>query len=322
MQDRLNQNDVTNRVNVENPANVREAVLRLFAVRYPGADFAGLEHAFDDCHALFAGRHPGYLGCDTLYHDMRHTLDMTLAMARLVDGHDRSCAPTDRLGPRRAAMGIMIALLHDSGYLKRSSEAQVENGAVFTKVHVSRSADFIATYLPKIGFAAEAPLASRLVHFTGYEMDPQDIRVADPRDRMIGCMVGTADLIGQMSDRMYLEKVREFLYDEFVWGRIARERLPDGREIVRYSSADDLIFKTPGFYEYVARTRIAKKLDGADRYAESHFDGQNLYQSEIERNMEFLRETIETADLGRLRRRCYSLSAKAPEMPAASVAAR
>src|SRR5947209_2644666 len=173
MQDRLNQNDVTNRVNVESPANVREAVLRLFALRYPGADFAGLEHAFD--------------GCDTLYHDMRHTLDMTLAMARLVDGHDRSCAPTDRLGPRRAAMGIMIALLHDSGYLKRSSEAQVENGAVFTKVHVSRSADFIATYLPKIGFAAEAPLASRLVHFTGYEMDVEDIRVDDPRDRMVGC---------------------------------------------------------------------------------------------------------------------------------------
>ena len=310
MQDRLNQNDVTNRVNVENPAIVRDAVLRIFSARYPGADFTALERAFGDFHALFAGRYPGYLRCDTLYHDMRHTLDMTLAMARLVDGHDRSCAPVDRLGPRRAVTGILIALLHDSGYLKRSSEAHVENGAVFTKVHVSRSADFISTYLPKAGFAAEAPLASRLVHFTGYEMDLEDIRVEDPRDRMIGCMVGTADLVGQMSDRMYLEKVRQFLYDEFVWGKIAREQLADGREIVRYSSPDDLIIKTPGFYEYVARTRIAKKLDAADRYAESHFDGPNLYQSEIERNMEFLRETIETADLARLRRYCYSLSAE------------
>jgi hypothetical protein len=243
-------------------------------------------------------------------------------MARLIDGHDRNCAPTDRLGPRRAALGILIALLHDSGYLKRSSEAQVENGAVFTKVHVSRSADFIATYLPKIGFTAEAPLASRLVHFTGYEIDPADIRVADPRDRMIGCMVGTADLIGQMSDRMYLEKVRDFLYQEFLWGRVAREQLPDGREIVRYSSADDLIIKTPGFYEYVARTRIARKLDGADRYAESHFDGPSPYQAEIERNMKFLCETIETADLSRLRRFCYSLSAAVPrERPVANVAA-
>jgi hypothetical protein len=205
---------------------------------------------------------------------------------------------------------VLIALLHDSGYLKRSSEAEIENGAVFTKVHVSRSADFISAYLPKIGFAPEAPLASRLVHFTGYEMDVADIQVDDPRDRMIGCMVGTADLIGQMSDRMYLEKVRRFLYEEFVWAKIARERLPDGREIVRYSSPEDLIVKTPAFYEYVARTRIDRKLARADRYAESHFDGPNLYQSEIDRNMGFLREAIDTANLERLRRACYSLSAR------------
>jgi hypothetical protein len=311
MQDRLNQNDVTNRVNVENPAQVRDAVLRLYSTRYPGADFAPLERAFDDFHALYSGRYPGYLACDTLYHDIRHTLDMSLAMARLVDGHDRSCAPADRIGARRAVMGVLIALWHDAGYVKRTSEANVENGAIFTKVHVSRSADFIAGYLPKVGFAAEAPLASRLVHFTGYEMDVDEIRADDPRDRMVGCMVGTADLIGQMSDRMYLEKVREFLYEEFVWAKIAREQLADGREIVRYSSPDDLIIKTPGFYEYVARTRIQKKLEGADRYAESHFDGPSLYQSEIERNMDFLRETIETADLNRLRRYCYSMSAPA-----------
>jgi len=311
MQDRLNQNDVTNRVNVENPAIVREAVLRIFAARYPGADFTTVERAFDDFHALFAGRYPGYLRCDTLYHDMRHTLDMTLAMARLVDGHDRTCAPVDRLGPRRATMGILIALLHDSGYLKRSSEGHVENGAVFTKVHVSRSADFISTYLPKVGFAAEAPLASRLVHFTGYEMDLEDIRVDDARDRMIGCMVGSADLIGQMSDRMYLEKVREFLYEEFVWGKIAREQLADGREIVRYSSPDDLIIKTPGFYEYVARTRINSKLGGVDRFVAAHFDGANPYQSEIDKNMSFLRRAIEGASLQKLKRFCYSLSDRA-----------
>lgn len=311
MQERLNQNDVTNRVNVEKPREVRDAVLRLFAARYPGATFAALERAFDDFQALFEGRYPGYLACDTLYHDIRHTLDMTLAMARLVDGHDRSCAPSERLGARRAMLGILIALLHDAGYLKRSSEANVANGAVFTKVHVSRSADFIAAYLPKIGFAGEAALASRLVHFTGYEMDIEDIPVADARDRLIGCMVGTADLIGQMSDRMYLEKVRHFLYEEFIWGKIAREQLADGREIVRYSSAEDLIFKTPSFYDYVARTRIQKKLAGADRYAESHFDGPSLYQTAIDHNMGFLRAAIEASDLNRLRRFCYSLSASA-----------
>ena len=146
------------------------------------------------------------------------------------------------------------------------------------------------------------------MHFTGYEMDVDDIPVDDPRDRVVGCMVGAADLIGQMSDRMYLEKVHQFLYEEFIWGSIARE-VVDGREVVRYSSADDLIAKTPGFYEYVARARIDKKLGAVDRYAEAHFDGANLYQSEIDRNLSFLREAIATSELARrLRRSVYSLS--------------
>jgi hypothetical protein len=309
MQDRLSQNDVTNRVNVEDPARVRDAVLAIYAARYPGADLSALERIFADFKALFEGRYPGYLACDTLYHDMRHTLDMTLALARLVDGHERTCTAADRLGPRRAVLGVLIALLHDSGYLKRASEAAVENGAVFTKTHVSRGAEFISAYLPSVGFGAEAPLAARLVHFTGYEMEIDDIRVEDPKDRLVGCLVGTADLIGQMSDRMYLEKCREFLYQEFVWGKIARERLPEGHELVRYASPEDLIIKTPSFYDYVAHTRMQKKLGSVDRYAEAYFDGLNLYQSEIDRNMDFLRETIETEDFKRLRRSCYSLSA-------------
>ena len=310
MRDRLNQNDVTNRVNVEDPGRVRDAVLALFANRFPGTDLAPLAYAFDDFRALFEGNYPGYLACDTLYHDMRHTLDMSLAMARLIDGHERSCAEPEQLGPRRAMLGVLIALLHDSGYLKRSSEAHIENGAVFTKVHVSRSADFIASYLPVLGFGAEAQVATRLVHFTGYEMEIDDIRVADPKDRLLGCLVGTADLIGQMSDRLYLEKCREFLYKEFVWGNIARDTLPDGREIVRYASPEDLMIKTPGFYEYVARTRMDSKLGGVDRFAAAHFDGPNPYQSEIDDNMGFLRRAIEMANLKSLRRLCYSLSAR------------
>lgn len=308
MQHRLNQNDVTNRVNVEDAAAVRDEVLGIYGIRYPGADLAPLARAFDDVHALFLGRFPGYLPCDTLYHDLRHTLDMTLALARIVDGHDRVHDAAARIGPRRAMLGTIIALLHDSGYLKRISEANVENGAAFTKVHVSRSADFLLKYLPQIGFAPDAAVAAQLVHFTGYELEVEDIAVADPKDRILGCMVGTADLIGQMSDRMYLEKCRDFLYREFVVGGIAREKLPDGREVVRYSSPEDLIYKTPGFCEYVAKDRIHRKLGGVDRFAEAHFDGANLYEAEIDHNLAYLRRAIECGDLSRLRRACYSLS--------------
>jgi hypothetical protein len=305
---RLNQNDVTNRIDVEDAERVREAVLEIFQARYSGASFAPLVQAFDDAKDLFEGRYPGYLACDTLYHDLRHTLDMALAMARLIDGHDRGRSGTEQLGARRAMLGVIIALLHDSGYIRRNSETDVANGAVFTKVHVSRSADFLLHYLPSRGFAAEAELAAKLVHFTGYEIEVDEIQVPVGKDRLIGYMVGTADLLGQMSDRMYLEKCREFLYEEFVWGQIAREILPDGKELVRYASPEDLIVKTPGFYEYVARQRMERKLGAADRYASAHFNGPSLYQSEIDRNMDFLRQTVDTANFERLRRGCYSLS--------------
>jgi hypothetical protein len=77
VQDRRNENDVANKVNVEEPQQVRDAVLALFSARYPGADLTALHRSFNDFTALFAGCYPGYLACDTLYHDMRHSLDMT-----------------------------------------------------------------------------------------------------------------------------------------------------------------------------------------------------------------------------------------------------
>jgi len=308
MQGRLAQNDVSNQVNVEDPDAVANGVLALFSARYPGADLAPLAAAYADTKALFRGAYPGYLRCDTLYHDLRHTLDVSLAMARLVDGHDRIHSPEHRLGPRRAMLGVIIALLHDSGYLRQAAESDVRNGAVFTKTHVSRSSDFLAHYLPGIGFLDEAPVASRLVHFTGYEYELADIEVADPKDRLLGYMVGTADLIAQMSDRAYLEKCRDFLYQEFLWGGIARETLLDGREVVNYRSAEDLIRKTPDYYQQVARKRIDQQLGAVDRYAGAHFDGTDLYQTAIAHTMVFLRHIVDRDDLAQLRRLCRSLS--------------
>ena len=315
MNARRNECDVTNRVNVEVADDVCDAVLEIFASRYPGEDLAPLRLAFADMKALFEGRYPGYLACDTLYHDLRHTLDMTLATARLIDGHDRVCAAPDRLGARRAMFGVMVALLHDSGYIRRASESGVENGAVFTKVHVSRSASFLASYLPTIGFAEEANAAARLTHFTGYELDFEKIELEDAKDRLLGCIVGTSDLIAQMADRQYIEKCRDFLYWEFVWAGIARETQPDGQEIVRYASATDLVIKTPGFYQYLARPRIEKRLQGVERYAAAHLDGRNLYQEEIARNMQYLHETIERGEFDRLRRVAHSLSQPVPGRP-------
>ena len=229
MQDRRNDYDVTNTVQVSSPADVRDAVHALFAEAFPGASFDKLWLAFYDFERLFNGTFPGYFGCDTTYHDTQHTLDMTLATARLIAGYERSVDPAERLGARRAIMSVVTALFHDSGYIRhKERDRDFRNGAEFTLYHVSRSADFLRRYLPGLGMAKDSGVSSMIVHFTGYELDLDTIELDDPRDIICGHLLGTADLIAQIADRCYLEKCRDRLYKEFVLGGIAIENAKPG----------------------------------------------------------------------------------------------
>jgi hypothetical protein len=303
-QDRRNNYDVTNTVQVSDPASVRKAVHALFAQTFPGMSFDKLWLAFYDFERLFTGRFPGYKGCDTTYHDMQHTLDMTLALARLVAGYERSVEPKDRLGAARAQMAIITSLFHDSGYIRHETrDADFVNGAEFTLYHVSRSADFLRRYLPDLGLAKDVGIASMIVHFTGYELNLDDIELDDPRDVICGHLIGTADLIAQMADRCYLEKCRDHLYKEFVVGGVAIDNAKPGEYMVRYKSGKDLLIKTPLFYQQVMRERLNAKFNRVYRYIEVLYDGHNPYIDAIRSNMTHLVRIIETGDWSLLRRK-------------------
>ena len=302
-QDRRNDFDVTNTVQVSSPAAVRNAVHELFTGTFPGASFDKLWLAFYDFERLFTGRYPGYLGCDTTYHDVQHTLDMTLALARLVVGYERSVEPADRLGARRALMAVVTSLFHDSGYIRHKERDQnFSNGAEFTMYHVSRSADFLRRYLPELGLAKDAAIASMIVHFTGYELDLDEIELEDPRDIICGHLLGTADMIAQMADRCYLEKCRDRLYKEFVLGGVAVENARPGEYMVRYKSGQDLLQKTPIFYQQVMRDRLNLKFNRAYRYIEVLYDGHNPYIEAIRNNITHLVRIISTGNWALLRR--------------------
>jgi len=303
-QDRRNDYDVTNTVQVSNPVAVRNAVHALFAETFTGMSFDKLWLAFYDFERLFSGRYPGYRGCDTTYHDMQHTLDMTLALARLVCGYERSVEPSDRLGAARAQMAVITSLFHDSGYIRHEvRDKDFSNGAEFTLQHVSRSADFLRRYLPELGLARDVGVSSMIVHFTGYELDLDNIELDDPRDIICGHLIGTADLIAQMADRCYLEKCRDRLYAEFVVGGVAVEHARPGEYMVRYKSGEDLLRKTPTFYQQVMRERLNAKFNRAYRYIEVLYDGQNPYIDAVRVNIEHLVRILELGDWSLLRRK-------------------
>ena len=302
-QDRRNDFDVTNTVQVSDPVAVRNAVAELFTETFPGASFDKLWLAFYDFARLFTGQYPGYLGCDTTYHDMQHTLDMTLALARLVAGYEKSVDPAERLGAHRAQMTIVTSLFHDAGYIRhKERDKDFTNGAEFTLYHVSRSADFLRRYLPELGLSKDVAVSSMIVHYTGYELDLDKIELDDPRDAICGHLLGTADLVAQMADRCYLEKCRDRLYKEFVVGGVAIENASPGEYMVRYESGVDLLKKTPMFYQAATKDRLQKKFNRAYRYFEVLFDGQNPYVTSIRRNLTHLVKVLKTDSWDLLRR--------------------
>jgi len=318
--------DVTNTVQVSSADAVFGAIRTLFQPTWPTLSLKPLEDAFAHFERLFAGDVPGYMGVDTVYHDRQHTLDITLALARLLVGYERQhdepgssrCAREarehGRLGGDRALLGLLTGLFHDVGYLRRLDDREIHNGAEFTRNHVSRGARFLEEYLPVIGLAHAVPIATEIIHFTGYEVPFARIKVTDPRDIKVGHLLGTADMIAQMADRCYLEKCRDRLYAEFVLGGVALPMAANGGREVKYASGLDLLRQTP---EFVAEVR-AKRLDGefhaAYKNLEVLYNGRNPYMEAIDRNVDYLRQILRSENWRLLRRNPPIFAASADPM--------
>jgi hypothetical protein len=306
---RRSDHDVTNTVNISRPTVVHHVVCEILRKRYRGIDLEPIHAAFDTFTRGYTGLLPAFHGCDTWYHDVQHSLDCTLAITRMIDGHDRTVSERKRLGPRRAVLGVICALFHDSGYLRRWNERQFQKGAQFTLYHVSRSGDFLAEFLPTVGFNKDAELARRLVHFTGYEIALDRIPVRGAKDRVVGYMLGSADLLSQLSDRCYPEKCFKFLYHEFETAGIAGHAMPGVRKPI-YASREDLMQKTPGFVQKLFAERLDGHFESVRKYLDAHFGRPDPYVAQIGKHIAFITRVLEAGDLGMLRRKPRSINGR------------
>lgn len=300
MKQRRNDYDVTNTVQTTDPVDVEAEIGRIFHLLYPRRGDGRIRQAICDAARLFRGEYPGYAACDTAYHDLQHTLDVCLAMARIMAGYVRE----ERNGIIDAdlfAFGVIAALFHDAGYIRRTGDSLHANGAEYTKIHVTRSGRFLREYLRHVGLGKFSAAAAPTLHFTGYERTTQRIRVPDPVFRLIGNMLGSADIIAQMSDRCYLEKCYGRLYPEFVLGGVDRKKNAQGQDEIVFASAEDLVMRTPQFYQ-TAMKRLHQQLDAMMRFAAERSGQRNLYVEEAEKNIRYARRLATEGGISGLRR--------------------
>lgn len=243
----------------------------------PEYDLSVMRTCFDDVVRLFRGEYPGYAPIQTLYHDLRHTLDVFLCAVRLMHGLHVSGT---RLSDDEMTMVMFAALMHDVGYAQLHSE-ETGTGAQYTKSHVHRGIEFARHYIAARGLAPGLAAAMESILLcTDPAVAIPGIEFPDERIRLLGQIVGTADLAGQMADRTYLEKLL-FLYLEF------KEAHFGG-----YQNIHDLLWKTRGFYE-LTRTKLDTGLGGVYRYLALHFKDwygteSNYYLESIEKNIAYL----------------------------------
>jgi len=265
------------RVSIDNPADVVREIRTIILLMYKNFYFNQFDQVFGDILKLFNGHYPGYRRCNTFYHDLSHTMDCLLVTAKLIHGAGLNGIVFTR---RDVTLGLISALMHDTGYIQ-AVEDNTGTGAKYTVSHIERSIEFMKKYFHDHAFPSEyLPICSDFLRCTGLDVNIAEIKFQSREHEILGQILGTADLIGQMANDNYLEKL-PFLYDEFKEGGVPG-----------YSDKFDLLKKTPAFWEMV-KQRLMIELGHVDRYLRDYLRvlwgiNQDLYRQAIDRNMERL----------------------------------
>jgi hypothetical protein len=238
---------------------------------------------FRQVNRLYRGKIRGFRACNTEYHDLRHLHSVLLAAVRLLDGCNLalpSILPADQ-----ALALCLAALYYESGFLQESWDVD-GTGAKYTRIHIRRSHDFIRTQAARLRIPAGlVDDICLLASATDLAREWNDGAYPRPGLRLAACILGSADILGQMADRIYLEKLL-FLYYEL------REAAFSGM-----NTAFDIIRETSSFYD-AAQDRLHGCLGSVDRHLAMHFKvrhgiDSDLYREAIDRQMNYLQVIID-----------------------------
>jgi hypothetical protein len=185
---------------------------------------------------------------DALYHDVEHTMLVTLAGHDIFKGRALLVPST----PADYSHFIVGCLTHDIGYVRGIFEGDGDDGyvvdqagrkvslprgssdAALAPYHVERSQLFVRDRVAAIE-ELDGERIARAIGFTRFPYSPADEKDIDEE----GSLLRAADLIGQLGDPHYLKKINA-LYYEF-------EEIGLNKQL-GYDSPADLVDKYPQFY--------------------------------------------------------------------------
>jgi len=251
-------------------------IVRAFA---PGHDLKRITDTFNLLDRAFGGGLPGYQKLKTLYHNRTHTNEVVLCTARMLHGLHLAGQELDAHHIDAALMG---ALLHDVGYLMKDEEGS-GTGAQFTDSHVERGVEFARRHLVDLP-PDLVDSTTKVILLTDHRNHPDSVKFDNPLQKRAAYATATADLVGQMANREYLERVL-LLYFEL-----------EEAHVGGFTDVHDLLEKTAAFYR-TTKARLDNDLNGLTGHLARHFGEQqgverNFYAESIDRNLHHLDQVV------------------------------
>jgi hypothetical protein len=145
----------------------------------------------------------------------------------------------------------------------------------------------MSNYLTANGFSPEdIKDCSNIIMSTILTLPLAEIPFRSDEIKVMGMILGSADLIAQMSDRTYLEKL-PLLFQEF-----EEAKMPG------FETPLELFKNTEEFYHSVARRRLKQELGNVAAAALFHFKERwdidhDLYAESITNNITYLKKVYE-----------------------------
>ncbi len=242
-----------------------------------------------DVHAdivdIFSGDHPDFKASNAKYHNLEHTCSVVLSTARLLHG----CVVKNfaNIEQKDFVLGVIASYFHDTGLLQEKGDND-GTGAKYTIGHEQRSINFLSQYLSQKDYPSESiKLCADAIRATNLSLAPSKIEFSSIHAEVVGRIVGSADLIAQIADRAYLEKLR-LLFLEF-----QEARLPG------FDTQLDLLKQTEDFYSRTAKKRLNEDFGGIHRHMTAHFVEKwgiekNLYEVAVQANITYIHNLVET----------------------------
>jgi len=229
---------------------------------------------------LFHGGNPRFLPCDTAFHDFDHTMQATAAVVDLLAAH-RKNPVIAVLSERDWEIAAASVILHDTGYLKQRDDPR-GSGAKYSAIHVGRSCFFAWDLLPAFGFNRdELRQIQNAICATAISVNMDELPFREPREWLIGAMVGTGDMLGQMAAEDYPERLAG-LYLEFREGtRFSRF---EKTSFAVYKNLLDLLEGTERFFNGYVMRMLEKEWRSVYRVLDDR-RGNNQYIERIRANI-------------------------------------